>query len=702
MNSSSTPRRTQRWCCIPIAVLALQAVMLADAAASGDDPPVQAGWDVQSWRSARAGFTLIINQAALPDGGRLAVFVDATEVTALLRATADELVYPADAPPLPAGERRIKVFIASGDKDWQPVAEFPLKILTRSGFEVAEVKPTVDLTGKARLDSSFESTAQAPADEASRLGTMQLGMTTRHLRDGLAFASRVNVLGVTRQAEALRFAQRGSGAPRIDLADYLIAVEGRRAKFALGHVSFDGHRQLAASLRGRGIFASLNLLNSALTLTAAAVSGSDIVGWSNPTGLGRSQHRLMGAVLAAEAFPAHPGRLRLEATFFDGAVEPIASFTQGAVLSAEESAGVALRLLAATPTDRLTIDAGWASSTFRPAFDPQLEGGLSVTPLATTRRYARYVDVGVVVLSGATNGGDGAVDLRLGLHHERVDPLYRSLGARPASDSESNAADLTARIGSAALHVAVRESFDNLQRLASVLSTTSRQWSTTASLPLASLISNGSPAWPALTVAFERIHQFGRGLPVNGEFEPSHVPDQVSRNATGGLEWQGDGWHLSLQRSWTHQDNRQPGRARADFETFVDSLSATSDLSEGFAAGVELSQERFAALEQNRIDRTRRAAVNATWRLSRTQTILASVARTASSDSLGDSKSRGFDGDAQWTLSFGLAPLQLHQARGTVFVRYANRRLDTRDRLFELSTATRQWAIHTGFNLSLY
>lgn len=172
MNASSvTPRGTHRWCCKFIAVLTLQAAALAGAAATSDDRMVQAGWDAPSWRPARAGLTLAVNQAARPDGGRLAVFVDATEVTALLRTTGSELVYPADAPPLPAGERRIKVFIASADESWQAVAEFPSKILARGGFVVAEAKPTVDLTGKARLDLSFEPAEQAPTDEASRAGT---------------------------------------------------------------------------------------------------------------------------------------------------------------------------------------------------------------------------------------------------------------------------------------------------------------------------------------------------------------------------------------------------------------------------------------------------------------------------------------------------------------------------------------------------
>lgn len=699
-SSQRLPRALQRRTKLLPGLVMLTAIS-AGSGIAADAPPVQPAWDVQTWRPARAGFTLSVDQKALPDGGRLAVFVDDTEVTSLLRASSGELAYPADAPPLPVGERRVKVFLAAIDGSWQPVAELPLKILSRGGFQVAEAKPTADLTGKARLDSSFEPPEQAPANEASRTGTMQLGLATRHSRDGLTVSSRVSVVGASRQEEALRFAQRGADAPAIDLASYLVAVEGRVARLAVGHVGFDGQRHLAAGVRGRGLAASLSL-TPALTLRAAAVSGSDIVGWSNPIGLARSQHRLMGAVLAAEAFPDHPGRLRLEASILDGSVEPVASFTQGAVLSAEESDGVAIRLLAATPADRFTIDAGWASSTFRPAFDPELEGGLSVTPLADTRRDARYVDAGVTVLRGASSGGDGAVDLRLGLHHERVEPLYRSLGARAAADVESNAADLTASMGRVSLQVAARENSDNLERLASVLSTTSRQWTAAASVPLAGVVAGGSPAWPALTLSFDRTHQFGGDLPVNGEFEPSHVPDQVSRNAVGGLEWQGDGWRLGLQRTWTRQNNRQPGRERADFETFVDSLSASWEVSGQLDAGVEVSQERLSALEQDRTDRTRRAGVNGTWRLSRAQTVLASIARTVSTDSLGEAETTGFDGDAQWSLSFGLSPLGLPQGRGTLFARYSNRRLDARQRVFELDLASRQWAIHTGFNLSLF
>lgn len=98
------------------------------------------------------------------------------------------------------------------------------------------------------------------------------------------------------------------------------------------------------------------------------------------------------------------------------------------------------------------------------------------------------------------------------------------------------------------------------------------------------------PPTPAtLTLSYDRIHQFGRGLPVNGQFDPSHVPDQVSRNAAGGLEWQGSDWRVGLQRNWTHQNNRQPGRVNADFETFVDSFSSSWAATDHLDAGVELS-----------------------------------------------------------------------------------------------------------------
>jgi len=700
MSSRSTVRRTRGRCPKRLCGLALAAVMTAAPGQTAGPPAVRPRWDSHVWQPARGGFTLAFDRAAPPDG-RLAVFVDNIEVTALLEASTSGVTYPTTAPPLPAGERRVKAFLIEPDGTWTAVADVPLRILSRNGFQVAEVKPTADLAGHARLDSSFVPAAQAPPEEEPRAGTLQLALATRHVREGVTLSTRVSVLGATRQEEALRFSQRGAGAPQLDLASYLIAVETRALKLAVGHVSLDGQRHLAAGLRGRGVAASLSL-GDALALRTAALSGSEIVGWSNPLGLARSQHRLATAVLAVEAFPHRPGQLRLEASILEGSVEPTPSFTQGAVLSAEESSGFALRVLASTPSQRVNLDAGWASSTFRPAFDGELEGGLTVTPLAAARRQARYADAGVILLSGAPSGGDSTVDLRLGLHHERVEPLYRSLGARAAADLESNAADMTANIGAVSLQVAARENSDNLERLASVLSTTSRQWNAAAQLPLAALLASPSPAWPALTLSYDRIHQFGRGLPVNGEFDPSHVPDQVSRNAAGGLEWQGSDWRVGLQRNWTHQDNRQPGRVNADFETFVDSFSSSWAATDHLDAGVELSQERSQALEQNRTDRTRRPAVNISWRLSPSQTILGNLARTVSCDSLGNSENTGFDGDAQWSLSFRLSPLGLPQGRGTVFARYSQRRLDAREPLFELNTATGQWAIHTGFNLSLF
>ena len=58
--------------------------------------------------------------------------------------------------------------------------------------------------------------------------------------------------------------------------------------------------------------------------------------------------------------------------------------------------------------------------------------------------------------------------------------------------------------------------------------------------------------------------QHGDGVPENGGFSVSHVPDQLNRNANLTLAWQRTVWSLGYRHNVVRQDNRQPGRELAD------------------------------------------------------------------------------------------------------------------------------------------
>ena len=71
--------------------------------------------------------------------------------------------------------------------------------------------------------------------------------------------TQTNLLGVTNRDEALRFGERAADAPRLDLSDYTLTLEHRRATIAAGNTSFSGQRHIIQSAEGRGITSAVRV-----------------------------------------------------------------------------------------------------------------------------------------------------------------------------------------------------------------------------------------------------------------------------------------------------------------------------------------------------------------------------------------------------------------------------------------------------------
>lgn len=675
-------------------------LVAAARAVAGEVPAVTPAWDPEVWVSREDSVEILFDRQLSPALGRVAVQVGQIEVTDVLQPTPRGLAFVVGALPLPVGEQVLRVSLVDTAGNWRQLASFPLKVRSRAGWEQADVRPSLDLSGKAQVDEGHRPSENAPDRPTYQDYSVQAGLRTVHIRGDLSLRSNITVVGVSRKEEALRFRERGADAPRVDLAGYLVQVDKGEFSLALGHVPVNAHRHLVNGVSSRGATAAYRF-SPVLSVQAAAVAGSSTVGWSNPFGLGRREHSVLAGTVSLEAVPSRPGAFRLELTWMDGSVVPSPGFNRGAVVSAEESDGGALRIVASDPAGRFSLDAGYARATYRPGGDPELEAGLTVTPLLLSTKSARYLDASYALVQGASLGENHFLDVTLGARHEKVEPLYRSVAAFVAADQRLNVVDMTAAAGPASFHVSVQESEDNLDRIPSVLTTDTRRFSANLAFTLAAMMGGGA-GWPVVTLVHDRVHQAGRGLPDDPEFEPGHVPDQISRNTMAGLQWQGDGWSVGYEWTSTEQDNRQPGRELADFETRVDAITGAVTVSGRLDLGLDLSQERAKAFEVGQIDRTRRWGVNANWRLTDRMAVLANAARTWTSDNLDQGRTTGVDVDAQWSLSFSLPSMGLGPARGSLFARYANRRLDALDRIFGFAEANRQWTVNTGFNLSFF
>lgn len=654
------------------------------------------------WLAPEEPIELRLSVPLHPEEGRLAVLIDRTDWTDLFEATALGLRLTPGPARLPRGESPVSIYLVSPAGEWTQLAEVPLRVLHSGGFEQVSAQPTVELSSQGQL--AFDRQPAPLPDDRERFQDVKasLGILSTLTRGGLTTRSQANVIGVSNEAEALRFATEGAAAPVLDLADYLVDLEHRRLRLSVGHVQWDAHRQLVAGFGTRGVTAMIRF-TPAVDLSLHAMNGTSIVGWSNFFGLREAEHQVRGATLGVELRPARPGALRVAASWLDGSLQPLAGFTEGLVNDLETSQGGALRVTATDAPGRLQVDAGYARSRFANPADALLAQGAALVPVRETTRSAQYLDASYALLQAAPVGRTQA-NLTAAVHHTRVEPLYRSVAASVQADQLQNTLELQGGIGAYASQFAWTDGRDNLDRLASLLTTTTRTATWTHALPLATLRREPASWLPALTASLAWQHQAGEAPAGNSLFNSdlSQVPDQANTVQELGLDWTGSAWRAGYKVSRSFQDNRQIGRERADFETLVHTAGLGLTPRPGFDLGLDLSFEDAESLEAATTDSTRRLGVSATWqaRTRTTVTALASVTLTGNDPRTRDG--RATDLDVQVGHALDLFRSHPDRLKAQLFVRFSRQTLRGNDTLFELVDRTDFWAVNTGVTFRVF
>jgi hypothetical protein len=431
------------------------------------------------------------------------------------------------------------------------------------------------------------------------------------------------------------------------------------------------------------------------------MNGSSVVGWSNPLGLSRSAHRIVSGTLGVEVAPRRPGLVRVEASLLDGSLLPQAGYTQGVINDAETSRGVGFRVSAADPSQRLRMEAGFSRSRFVNPSDTALEQGAAVVAVRPASRNARYLDVGVDVLRDLKLSPELPVTLAASVRHERVDPLFRSVGASSQADLQQNSLGLTGTLGQLAVQATLGRSRDNLAGLPSILTTHTRATSVNLALPAGFLAGSASPWYPMLTYALTRMHQFGTGIPVNGDFSESHVPDQMSSNHAAGAAWQGRLWRFGYQLGKSFQDNRQAGRETADFGNLTHTVgfgvTPLTSLDLAFDLGFEEADNR----EVDQQNRVRRIGGAADWRFAGRSTLAASLAVTTARDDPRTMEQQHSELRLELSQRLNLIRFSTSRLAGQLFVRYARqtRRLVSPEAVVPSLTI---WNLNSGITLTVF
>jgi len=635
---------------------------------------------------------------ALDGSERVAVFLGTIDVTDLFRGNSNGVHYDPSLMPLPSGETEIVAYLVRGDL-WAEVLRRPVKVRTPRGFETARIDPGFDLSIEGQLEEGHEPAGNAPQRDTYQDFTGKLQIDSEHLRNGARFSSQSTAIAVSHRPQALRYGELGSDAPKVDLSNYVMRYERGGLALAAGHVGFGRQRHLIRDFGSRGTLLEFRR-GERLDFSLAALNGTSIVGWKNIIGLNEPDHRVVGGTLGVELLPGK-GALRLELTGLGASVLPLSDFNEGSVTDAEESEGFAARLEAATPGRRLRFETGLSRSAYRNPNDPTLAQEDELVPVREETRSARYLEVGLDLLRGRRLGAARTADVALVYRHERVDPLYRSIGAYIRPDILENAAELRVAVTGVQLQGSHVRSEDNLDDIESILKTRTRRSSGTIAFAVADLFGvagPGSPWLPWLQYSLNRTHQFGIGVPVNSGFSESHVPDQVSRSQNAGASW---GWgRVSFDYGFdrSDQDNRQAGRENADFSNGVHSLALGLAPHERVTLDFQLDFERAESEERDEEDRTRRYGMRTHWNVFDRTTLSVTWALTRGEDEAKTRESEGTTLDAQWS---SFVPW-LGAIGGQYFLRFSSAREESLDRTFGLDDERENWTVNSGLNFTFF
>lgn len=655
---------------------------------------------------------LTLDRLPAPAEGSLVLFVGALDVTALVRIEGRSLVLPRAAVPISSGEWPLTLWLAQA-RQWR-------ELYRASLGPTASAAPAADAgapqPAARALTPALELTVKAQTDEGARGTTTPSARPTYNDlagRGGVALDTRVgaasvkggaNLAGASFRQEALQFGTRGAQARKVDLADYRFEAAAGPAALSVGHLTWGRHPLLLDGYASRGLIGSVKLGQRA-DVALAALNGTRIVGFENFFGLSDAEHRIHGATFGIEARPAQPGWLRMETSVADASLRALANFDRGEVPDAERSRGRGLRLTSRAFDGRLRLDLAWARATYRPAEDPQLGAAATLTPLAITTRWARSADVAFDLLRALPVRENWPLTLTPQVRYEEAQPLYKMLGASLVSDLRALRAGFSLQLGAVQASWFRGARRDNLDDIASLLTTRTESSDFALTLPLPQLFgAGGASVWPQIAAQTQIAHQYAANAPdfaLSG-LAPTHRPDQYNRTLALNLSWALGRHSAAYGINHARQDNRQPGRETADFLNVGQQASLALMLGESLHLNLGANRSRQYSAETATVTVNDGLTFGAQWRFLDHWTLAPNAGLTRGRDSRGAAAQRGHTTQTQLGRSFRLPSPAGQPTNGQWFVRHALVATRSRDAALGIETAGRQWSIQLGASLTLF
>lgn len=703
----------------------------ATVSAATDDLTITANFEGREI-GPRERISLSLNRPLLPQEGRLAIFIGATDMTALFELNETELIYVPKLFPLPVGDTLVKIFRNDTAGESIQIVQFSLVVKTEAPTSDAPVSTPEAAAGEA--DSSqaeskndrgsvkftpnvalgikgqnqtltFPRESEPERNPFTEVDT-QIGLELKVSRRGWSLSNKFDFVGVGFRPNALRFGELQNEAPLIDLSSYLIELSKGRFKVNFGHVSFGSNRHLINSFSSRGVSAVIPIGKQS-EFSLAAMNGTSIVGYDNFVGITRRKHNVLGAGFAHELIKDRPNGLRVEVTLMRGSLLPLSGVNQGVINDAETSLGFGFRVKGSDKKDRLRYEIGITRSRFTNPADPLLEQGQTVTAVNETWRTARYGEISYDLIRDMAVWRNKKFKLTGTYRYEELEPLYRSIGASTQADRRQNQFEFSGNFGELNFAVGNLRDRDNLSDIPSILKTLNRKSNIIIGLPLGTFFTPEKPRkWlPQISYSVDFGHQFGAFLPVDGSFaDPSQVPDQKNYAQAFNAQWNiSEKFTLGYRLSKAFQDNRQIGRERADFRSLANALTLGTKPFTALDLDFEIAREQQSNLEQPRTDNTVRIGGRALWRTPfvKNSTFSSGLSVTVAGDTNDQNDERNAEFDIQWAYNFALGSKKFRKLNTQFFIRYANRYGNTIDRVLIVNSYNKTQAFNFGLTFNI-
>lgn len=727
---------------------------------------VTAGFDAEKTFPPDALIHLDFSRLPGPKEGHIGILVGDSDVTAFFAVTGKRFVYNPASLRLPVGKSEVTVYLISTREEWKEIGRFPLNVaaqvakttesappaetspekkesdaaptadsgekpsdpapstetpaektetpptetapkVRRFGFDEITFTPSLTLTLKSQPAQFNDPGSTRPATRATfNDGTLQSTLKIAVVRGGFKASAQADFAGSTNQEEALRFSTLGNRAPQVDLSSFLLEFEVGKAKWQVGHFSFGGFRHLVNGFSSRGITVAVPFAGR-FDFSAAAMNGTSVVGFGNFFGLDNRRHQVQSMAFGVEVFEKKPGALRLEFGGMHGYVSALNGVSDASVNDVERSQGGSVKILFADPSGRVKGEAGFSRSRFDNPADPLLEQGDAIAAGQRTTRNARYVEVAIEAIRNRVIFKEKTLALTVNYKHERVDPLFRSLGASTQADKTSQEVSANATVGDLAVQFGYNQFNDNLADVPSILKSVTRAYRVNVSFPAAMFFKGNlakSPLLPRVSYGFDRTHQFGEAIPVGGgfEFAPEAIPDQFQTNQTLGLEWTIGKFSFGYNYNRALTDNEQVTRETADQLNQVHAVKFGFNSGARLQTSVELNRESAFEREFNKTSRTWRVGTSLTWQIDKRFTWTGNLTHTIAGDIENISRNRNVEFDTQLAFTFGVEKSKFRKVQTQAFIRFADRLAITRDFAAGTRDRTRIQIINAGITITFF